>query len=605
MTSPKTKFTISVPDQFEIEPVESYYKSYTDRVYLPIEDGETAITSLGRNRKTVKLHSVRDPFFDFNNMPLGYQSKLRNLGPLFGPGFLLQRFQANTIDYLLGGTITASYNINTLNSNIVESASLIPKENITSPSQNLVVKLFCNEEQYADTVLPRPADIVETNGGKFVEGYSEYYHPGSLLMPNTEFSLETSDFGVKRTPKKFKLLLGSYDSSTVVTNSQGGATISDNKWCSSFPFEYKYRSLQKFSRPNFDKKFTVTITQSILANVQFSGGLDLVATSQVNSFESTDYSIQWCFSTIGPHRETSGNKSPWHNKRRYITLLDVPIVVSGVSVNDSITKVVVRPTGNLEYPEANEVYKGFYGVYHKNNEMTPYYESIELPSGSYEYAGGGWRFGNKINGNYNPFSPNYIGTVSDQTFGLLLEKNKLRGWRSHEGFIDSSSIDTSPVDNRLNNSGKFPISHHMAGYTSYGSLQKRSDLNNALVATCFNYFPVEDFNIHYLRLTGWKYGVYHALPCYSSCHFRRGKFGMFRDMLEQRPYTKFVKISINNNNKRRNNTKVENLGAACLFTFLSSSTAFVTSSNPSLNTRDSGIYDIEGKAGQPFADRDS
>lgn len=33
---------------------------------------------------------------------------------------------------------------------------------------------------------------------------------------------------------------------------------------------------------------------------------------------------------------------------------------------------------------------------------------------------------------------------------------------------------------------------------------------------------------------GWKYGVHDAMPHYSSCVFRRDRFGQFRDMLEQR-----------------------------------------------------------------------
>jgi hypothetical protein len=35
-------------------------------------------------------------------------------------------------------------------------------------------------------------------------------------------------------------------------------------------------------------------------------------------------------------------------------------------------------------------------------------------------------------------------------------------------------------------------------------------------------------------IRGWKYGVHDASPHYTSCVFRRDKFGQFRDMLEQR-----------------------------------------------------------------------
>jgi len=42
-------------------------------------------------------------------------------------------------------------------------------------------------------------------------------------------------------------------------------------------------------------------------------------------------------------------------------------------------------------------------------------------------------------------------------------------------------------------------------------------------------------------IRGWKYGVACGLPLYNRCIWRRGKFGQFRDMLEQRYDTKFYK----------------------------------------------------------------
>lgn len=40
-------------------------------------------------------------------------------------------------------------------------------------------------------------------------------------------------------------------------------------------------------------------------------------------------------------------------------------------------------------------------------------------------------------------------------------------------------------------------------------------------------------------IRGWKYGVISGLPLYSRAVFRTSKYGQFRDMLEQMPYTKF------------------------------------------------------------------
>jgi hypothetical protein len=44
-------------------------------------------------------------------------------------------------------------------------------------------------------------------------------------------------------------------------------------------------------------------------------------------------------------------------------------------------------------------------------------------------------------------------------------------------------------------------------------------------------------------IRGWKYGLYSGLPMNSKSIFRRGKFGQFRDMLEQRQYTKFINVA--------------------------------------------------------------
>jgi len=40
-------------------------------------------------------------------------------------------------------------------------------------------------------------------------------------------------------------------------------------------------------------------------------------------------------------------------------------------------------------------------------------------------------------------------------------------------------------------------------------------------------------------IRGWRYGVSNGLPEFSKAYWRRGKYGQLRDMLEQRPYTKF------------------------------------------------------------------
>ena len=52
-------------------------------------------------------------------------------------------------------------------------------------------------------------------------------------------------------------------------------------------------------------------------------------------------------------------------------------------------------------------------------------------------------------------------------------------------------------------------------------------------------------------IRGWKYGLYSGLPQYTNMYFRRGKFGQFRDMLEQR-------IFVNTVNEKKSATTILN-----------------------------------------------
>lgn len=47
-------------------------------------------------------------------------------------------------------------------------------------------------------------------------------------------------------------------------------------------------------------------------------------------------------------------------------------------------------------------------------------------------------------------------------------------------------------------------------------------------------------------IRGWKYGVYSGLPTFTKAYFRQRCYGQFRDMLEQRPFTKFYQTAVNN-----------------------------------------------------------
>ena len=63
----------------------------------------------------------------------------------------------------------------------------------------------------------------------------------------------------------------------------------------------------------------------------------------------------------------------------------------------------------------------------------------------------------------------------------------------------------------------------------------RADLFNSPLA----YQATSYYNATFMP-RGFKYGLLHSLPLKASAHFRRQSYGQFRDMLEQRPYTRVL-----------------------------------------------------------------
>lgn len=90
-------------------------------------------------------------------------------------------------------------------------------------------------------------------------------------------------------------------------------------------------------------------------------------------------------------------------------------------------------------------------------------------------------------------------------------------------------------------------------------------------------------------IRGWKYGLLSGFPTNPKVIYRHGRYGQMRDMLEQRLFTKTI------DDKGNFDIPVEVI-------FVSGSQAALTSSNPSLNPYDSGIYDKEYRRGQWFTD---
>ena len=110
-------------------------------------------------------------------------------------------------------------------------------------------------------------------------------------------------------------------------------------------------------------------------------------------------------------------------------------------------------------------------------------------------------------------------------------------------------------------------------------------------------------------IEGWKYGIYNGLPTNFSAVFRQNHYGQFRDMLEQRIYTK----TYNNpliGGPMDNNGGINFISGSAL---LGESNNYITASIYAadnvteayrVNPYGSGIFDKEYRASQPWYDND-
>ena len=89
------------------------------------------------------------------------------------------------------------------------------------------------------------------------------------------------------------------------------------------------------------------------------------------------------------------------------------------------------------------------------------------------------------------------------------------------------------------------------GFGDRNALMKKSDANYYIgkknLVESRSFF---DSGLYYISfgpiVRGWKYGLIDGNPHYTSCIFRRDRYGQFRDMLEQRLNTAFISDEINN-----------------------------------------------------------
>lgn len=124
---------------------------------------------------------------------------------------------------------------------------------------------------------------------------------------------------------------------------------------------------------------------------------------------------------------------------------------------------------------------------------------------------------------------------------------------------------------------------------------------------------VAQFNLYNPQIRGWKYGLYSGVNTKTFAVWRRGRYGQYRDMLEQRLFTRYQQVEQNNpyyssKNKLPIKRTVDGPIQVSYVTsslIYSQSIDYLTATNPGYNPYDSGIYDIYYRSGQPFFDREN
>lgn len=183
---------------------------------------------------------------------------------------------------------------------------------------------------------------------------------------------------------------------------------------------------------------------------------------------------------------------------------------------------------------------------------------------------------------------NANGDVSNTLIGMV---NHPEGfWTSIGGSIYNSRIGTPTI--RDLNMLYFGTGNGEAPGNADGI---KGPLVRVTTKTFINNNGQQVYMIYSVFPRGYKYGIKAVVPEGTSAIFRSGRYGQVRDMLEQRLYSNFVE-------------KNRISGSPVRYTFVSGTTTYAQSidymsaTNPSYNTRDSGAWDFEYKAGQPFFD---
>jgi len=106
------------------------------------------------------------------------------------------------------------------------------------------------------------------------------------------------------------------------------------------------------------------------------------------------------------------------------------------------------------------------------------------------------------------------------------------------GFGDGVTIH---YDNQFTDSGD-PIGYQRRGVKNAPTFRsvKFTEIDISFLLSLIGNYPTGSLWCTSPIIRGWKYGIHNGLPDYTHSYYRQGKYGQFRDMLEQRKYTTVI-----------------------------------------------------------------
>ena len=134
----------------------------------------------------------------------------------------------------------------------------------------------------------------------------------------------------------------------------------------------------------------------------------------------------------------------------------------------------------------------------------------------------------KQSGQYNQININY-------TQGPQAITNQLNPYSSAKTGTAIFNIDSTRIS----------TINRIANITEPTALARLSVLDEAA-----KYLKANSYGSYEIAISpvirGWKYGIYNGFPSHAKMIFRRNRYGQFRDMLEQRIFTKFFNVTTTN-----------------------------------------------------------